>query len=148
MSTEQLTTTVRRMFDEVVNRGNLDLIHEIYAPNFVHHNAPPGLPAGIEGIRQSLMACRRAFPDWHETIDSIRVKDETVVVMSTIHGTHNGQWQGIAPTGRQITTRRVSILRAANGKIVERWGSQDDFGLMRQIGAIPTRQQLLTAFAG
>ena len=148
MSTEQLTSTLHRLYDEVVNRGNFELIPEIYAPNFVNHNTPPGTPAGVEGIRQSLTACRRAFTDWHETIDSIRIKDDKIVVMSTIRGTHTGQWRGIAPTGRQITARRVSILRAADGKIVERWGSQDDLSLMRQIGAIPTRQQLFMAFAG
>ena len=148
MSALQLTSTVRRMYEEVLNRGNLDILNEIYAAQFVNHNAPPGTPSGLEGIRQSVTACRRAFPDWHETIDTIRVKDDKIVIMSTMRGTHSGQWYGIAPTGRRIMARRVSILRAVNGKIVERWGSQDDFGLLRQIGAIPTRQQLLMAFAG
>ncbi len=144
----QLTWTVRRLFDEVVNRGNLDILNQIYATDFVDHNAPRGTPAGIEGVRQSRIAFRRAFPDWHETIDSIHVKDDKIVIMSTVRATHKGQWHGIAPTGRRITARRVSILRAAEGKIVERWGSQEDFGLMRQIGAIPTRQQLFIAVAG
>jgi predicted ester cyclase len=148
MSPVQLTWTIRRMFDEVANRGNLDILDEIYAPHFVNHNALPGTPTGIEGVRQSVMACRRAFPDWQETIDNIRVKDDKIVVMSTVRATHKGQWRGIAPTGRRITARRVSILRAVNGKIVERWGSQDDFSLMRQIGAFPTRQQLFMALAG
>ena len=147
MSTEQLTSTIHRMFDEVVNRGNFEVINEIYAPQYVNHNTPPGIPTGIDGIRHLLTTCRRAFPDWHESVDSIRVKDDKIVVMSTVTGTHMGHWYGIAATGRQIMARRVSVLRTADGKIVERWGSQDDLTLMRQIGAIPTRHQLM-AFAG
>ena len=50
-------------------------------------------------------------------------------------GTHEGDFQGVAPTGRRIEARGVQIARFADGEIVERWGSSDELGIMRQIGA-------------
>jgi predicted ester cyclase len=58
-----------------------------------------------------------------------------------MHGTHRGDFQGIAPTGKSITQTGIDILRLAGGKVSERWGEFDNLGLMQQLGVIPAPGQ-------
>jgi predicted ester cyclase len=59
----------------------------------------------------------------------------------TAGGTHQGVWLGIPPTGKQFTETGIYIFRMAGGKVVERWGNQDDLGMMQQLGLVPTPGQ-------
>ena len=54
----------------------------------------------------------------------------------TITGTHNGPLSGIPPTGKKVKARGMQIARFKDGKIVERWGSSDELGILKQIGVI------------
>ncbi len=78
---------------------------------------------------------RSAFPDRRVSVDRL-VQNETDVAMAyTIHGTHKGEFAGIAPTGKAMTARGVQVARFENGLIVERWGSSDELGILKQLGA-------------
>ena len=74
---------------------------------------------------------RAAFPDLTVTVDRL-VQTETDIAMA---GTHHGEFAGIAPTGRHITARGMQIGRFEDGKIVERWGSSDELGILLKLGA-------------
>lgn len=81
------------------------------------------------------LGLRAAFPDLTVTVDRL-VQTETDIAMAyTIHGTHHGEFAGIAPTGRLITARGMQIARFEDGKIVERWGSSDELGILLKLGA-------------
>jgi predicted ester cyclase len=60
--------------------------------------------------------------------------DDNVAIAYTLTGTHRGDFMGIAPTGRKVSARGVQIARFENGKLVERWGSSDQLGILQQIG--------------
>ena len=136
-SIQQNETIIRRLIEEIINKGDFAAIDEVYDARFVNHDAPPGAPVGLEGVRQQVMTFRSAFPDCQETIDAITAKGDTIIVRSTVQGTHTGRWMGIAPTGKPIRAMRINILRTDGGKIVEQWGNSGDGDLMRQLGAIP-----------
>ena len=52
-------------------------------------------------------------------------------------GTHTGELQGIAPTGKVVSIGAMSVQRLAGGKIVEMWDFTDEMGMMQQLGVIP-----------
>lgn len=116
--------------------SDLAIIDEIIAPDFVSHSAPPGIPAGREGVRQWLMLFRNAFSDLYAHTQDIVVGEDKVVLRFLGGGTHDGDFFGIPPTGKHAEMTGINILRIANGQIVEHWGNSDDMGFMRQLGVI------------
>ncbi len=140
-SAEQTEIIIRQFIEAIINPRNSAAFDELYDPHFVNHDTAPGASVGIEGLRQHYRLFRAAFPDYWETIDSIISRGDTLVVRSTMYGTHRGAWKGILPTGRRVRATRLRILRIVNGKIAEGWGSIEPVGLMQQLGAIPPRGQ-------
>jgi steroid delta-isomerase-like uncharacterized protein len=84
-----------------------------------------------------VMTFRTAFPDWVETVDEVIAEGDKVVIRVTGRGTHEGEFQGIPPTGRQVIATGVGIGRIENGRIAEAWAAYDALGLMQQLGAVP-----------
>lgn len=130
-------TIMRRALKEVVNKGNLDLIDELVSPDFVDHTPFPGLPPDREGVRQSIGMLREAFPNLEITIEDLIAEGDKVVSRQTLRGTHQGEFMGIPPTGKQATWTGILIFRIADGKIVDQWIEQDQLGLMQQLGVVP-----------
>jgi predicted ester cyclase len=79
---------------------------------------------------------RAAFPDLQIRIDDIIAEGQMVAFRWTSSGTHRGELFGTQPTGKQITTSGISILRTAGGKVAEDWVNWDTLGLLQQIGAV------------
>jgi steroid delta-isomerase-like uncharacterized protein len=139
MSTEANKSIVRRLFDEAFGQGNLAVLDEIIAPDQVNGGpgALPGMPSGPEGSKMLISTYRNAFPDLHFTIDEQVAEGNTVVTRWTAHGTHNGEFAGIPPTGKTATVVGIGLDRVEDGKIVESWGLFDQFGMLQQLGVIP-----------
>jgi steroid delta-isomerase-like uncharacterized protein len=135
MTEEEVSTLVNRFTDEAWNGGNLDLIDELFAADYVGHDAPrPDPVQGPEGMKDFLRMYHHAFSDAHITLDDVIVKDDKVVTRWTGRGTHDGDLMGIPPTGTKIEFVGIRIFRVAEGKIAEGWVVWDTFGLMRQLG--------------
>jgi predicted ester cyclase len=126
------TDVVRALYEQVYSQGSLDLIDELYAPNYVEHQADS--PAGREGVRSSLGALRAGIPDLTVTIEDITTAGDTVWVRSTMRGTHEGTIFGIPATGRVIEAAWFDVYQVVNGTIVAHWGVGDELGLMQQLG--------------
>jgi steroid delta-isomerase-like uncharacterized protein len=142
MSTEQSKALVRRMVEEIFNRGNVSLADEFLAPDFIEREElPPGIPSGREGVIQMTAMLRSAFPDFKATIDDIIAEGDKVVIRQTWTGTHKGEFMGVPPTGKSVSFGVIDIIRVAGGKFVEHWGQMDSMGLMQQRGAIPAPGQ-------
>ena len=141
MTVEENKAIVRRVFEEVWNTGNLALIDELYAADYVRHNAPPDRPGGPAGEKQHRALFRAAFPDLHITADDMVAEGDRVAVRYTWRGTHQGAELGIAPTGKQVTMSGIAIHRIVAGKIAELWVVGDELGLMQQLGVIPPATQ-------
>ena len=123
-TTERNKAVARRVFDEVVNRGRLDLIDEIYAPDVVDHDPLPGAPEGIEGIRYSIGGMRAAMPDLEVTVEDISAHGDTVVVHNTWRGTQRGLI-GFAGRSRNMCSNGIVIFTLRDDRIVERWAMTD-----------------------
>ena len=138
MSTEQNKALVHRLVEEFFNRGNTSQVDEIFAPNFAEREElPPGVPGGIEGVKQMVVMLHSAFPDFKATVDDILAEGDKVVVRQTWSGTQKGEWMGVPPTGKSVSIGVIDIIRLADGKVVEHWGQMDSMGMMMQLGAIP-----------
>jgi len=129
----------KRYGEEVFNQGNLATADELLADDVVDHDPAPGQPAGAEGMKQFATMLRGAFPDLHAEIDEIIEEGDIVAFRYTVSGTHEGEFNGIAPTGRKIQVRAMEFLRFSDGKMVERWGVTDQIGLLEQLGALPSQ---------
>jgi len=140
MSTDTNKAVSRRFLMEIFGQGKLAVADEIIALDYVNAGpgALPGLPPGPEGSKQLVMVYRNAFPDVQFTIDEQIAEGDKVVTRWTAHGTHKGELAGIPPTGKSATVTGMGVDRIVNGKIVESWGLFDQFGMMQQLGVIPT----------
>ncbi len=135
---ENNKVVVRRLLDEVWNKGNLSLVDELFTPNFEFHDAStPDLGRGPESEKKRVTLYRNAFPDLRITIEDMIAEGETVVTRWSCRGTHKGDLSGIAPTGKQITISGITVGRFANGKIAQGYANWDALGLMQQLGVVP-----------
>lgn len=137
MGVEENKALVRSLFEEVINPGELDRADEFLGAGFVEHDPAPGQAPGVEGFKQVIAMLRSAFPDLRITIEDLVAEADKVSVRLTVRGTHRDEFQGIPPTDRQVAWAGISIIRIADGKVVERWFQSDVLGLRRQIGAVP-----------
>ena len=139
MSAEEYKRISRRVVEEAFAEGNVDVIDELVAEDFVNHDtsAPPGLPPGREGLKELVRFYQTAFPDAQVVVDDQIAEGDRVVTRYTARGTHQGDFAGLPPTGRQITSSGISIDRIEGGKIVESWNEFNQLGLLQQLGAIP-----------
>jgi steroid delta-isomerase-like uncharacterized protein len=141
MSTEENKAKVRRMIEEVWNKGDLAVVDELVAPNYVYHFPGREEIKGPEGLKQFATIIRTAFPDFHITIDDMVAEGDEVACRYTYQGTHKGEFLGIAPTGKQFKATGIMISHASGDKEVEVWESIDRIGMLQQIGIIPPMGQ-------
>jgi hypothetical protein len=116
------TDLVRRLVTDVMNGGQLDLLTELCTPSL----APK--------LRRAFDEFRSAFPDWHQDVREVVSDGHTVVARMRCTGTHQGPWQGLAPTGRQMRVDEVYFFRVADDRITGLWGLEDTWTRMRQLG--------------
>ncbi len=137
MSTEDNKVLMRRAYEEVYNQRDLAVLDELCDPDFVYHSASMTIQ-GLEAYKHFASLLFSAFPDGRFNIEDMIAEGDRVVVRHTFRGTHQGDFRGIPPTGKQVTTTAIVISRIANGKAIEAWFNGDDLGRMQQLGIIPT----------
>jgi steroid delta-isomerase-like uncharacterized protein len=139
---------VRRLFDEVWNKGQQQIADELFAPTYTHHDSStPDAGRGPESEKKRVTIYRNAFPDLRLTVEDLTAEGETVTARWSCHGTHKGDLNGIAPTGRQFTISGISVARFTNGKMVEGWVNWDALGMMQQLGIVQELGKAKTAVA-
>ena len=129
-----------RLFDEEFwNKGNLAAADELMTAGATI--VLPGMgQVDLTQLKAFAASLRGAFPDWFSTTDELMAEGARVAERWTGRGTHQGEFQGIAPTGRQITVPGFVFYRVASGKITEFRGLFDGLALMQQLGAIPDQK--------
>lgn len=123
----------RRVIEEGFSDGDVSVIDEIAAPEFVEHQYGIS-PQNAVGVKESIEALHRAFPDFSLTVEETVSSDETVWGRMTGTGTHRGELGSIPPTGKEIEVTVIDIMRFEDGKLVEHWGVADRFAMMDQLG--------------
>jgi steroid delta-isomerase-like uncharacterized protein len=135
MAAEQNKALVRRFYEEVWHKGNVEIADEVFAPDYVRHDLRPTQSApGPEGQKQIARAFRTAFPDLRFDVEIVIAEGDHVVARWTASGTHAGIWGDVEPTGRFVTFSAVNIFRFENGRVAEIWNHRDDLGLQEQLG--------------
>ena len=138
--TNDLMAMTQRSIEEAWNKGDLSVADELFAADVVH-TGPPSTGAvtnGIEEQKQFITAVRTAFPDVKFTIDrGMLARANRVTVQWTFSGTHQGEFMGVAATGKKVTNSGISILTFAKGKIVDTYAMWDPLNLWRQLGVDP-----------
>ena len=136
--TQERNKAVWRRFVDIDARQAYDELDEVFAPDFVGHDLPPGLPHGPQGLRQFRESTRAAFPDARTTIQQLLADGDHVIARFTVAGAHLGPLMGFAPTGKHFELSLIEIARFRDGKIVERWTERDFLKLLQQLGLAPS----------
>jgi steroid delta-isomerase-like uncharacterized protein len=135
MFTEQNKAIVLQFYKAFDDR-QMDQALKLLAQNFVAHLAGIPEPLDGEGFKRFGMTFYLAFSQGRHVFDEVIVSGERVVTCGTFTATHLGEFQGLPPTGKQISLSIMHIDRVENGKIVEHWGQGDALGLMQQLGIV------------
>ena len=133
---EAAKAVVRRNTEEVQSKGNFELFEELFADDFLDHTPQPGRTPDKAGARELYHVLCEAFPDFHAEIHWQAADGDLVTTYKTYHGTHQGLFFGIAPTGREIHFETVDAMRVRNGQIIEHWGVANLLSLLQQLGAV------------
>ncbi len=138
MSVQDNKALLRRFFTEVVGEGNLDLIDELVADDFVEHEEFPGLPTtGPAAPKAVLGMFLSAFSGLEMTADDMIAEGDKVVARGTMTGTHTGEFMGIPPTNKSFEVQFIDIIEIRDGKAVAHWGVTDEAAMMQQLGLAP-----------
>jgi predicted ester cyclase len=130
--TEEHTELIDRVWEEAIEKGEMAVVDEPLASDYVLHTpASPEPIRGPEGLKQYKRTLREAFPDMSVTIEDRVVGEDSVVDRYRMRGTHEGEFNGVAPTGTEVEFTGI-IHYLEDGKVVE----FDLFGLMHQLGVV------------
>jgi len=124
MSTEENKELVRRFFDERWNHGNFDVYDEMFAPGL-----------DIKGEKEWIRSIYASFGNIQVTILDLLAEGDQVALHWRFAATHQGDYLGVAATGKQVTFQGMALLRIVDGKIVEDMGYWDDLSILQQLGA-------------
>lgn len=129
-------TIIRQLIEEPW-KGNMGVIDQYVAPDYIGHDAAEREPIrGIDGFRANLQKYIDSFSG-AITVDDQIAEGQKVATRWTGRGTHTGEISGIAPTGRDVTVTGITIARIENDKLIEDHTTWDTLGMLVQIGAIP-----------
>jgi predicted ester cyclase len=135
VTTEENKGVARRFFEEVVREGKLDVIDEICAPNYRLYATLSGSDAiDRDQLKELVRSWRSSFAGGRVAIVDIVAEGDLVAARMHETGTHTGDFQGIQPSGNEVSYGSMTFLRVIDGKIVEHWGMLDMPTLLKQIG--------------
>ena len=135
MTTETNKALTRQFLERAFNEGNLAIVDEALAQDGIDHQEPLGTNFAAH-LKAVVTMLRTAFPDLHFEIHAMLAEGELVAFRSTMTGTHRGPFQGLLPTGKQISVAHMHFVRYVDGKTSDLWHVWDMAGLMRQLGTV------------
>jgi predicted ester cyclase len=128
----------RRVFEDGLNRADDAVFEKLVAPDYINHEGGDMLlqatgPRDWSDVQARLSA---SFPDVAWQVLRTVAQDDHVWVETRMSGTHEGDFFGVAPTGRHFEVRQVHMLRLHDDQIKEHWAVRDDLGVLVQLGAL------------
>jgi steroid delta-isomerase-like uncharacterized protein len=128
---------VRRFIEETINQGQIDSAAQFVWENMVEQVPFPGQGPGLEGLKDVLRGMRTGFPDLHFSVEEQIAEGDKVVTRFEWTGTHQGEFLGVAATGRSVKVWGIVIDRLESGRIKDTRIIMDTLGLMMQLGVFP-----------
>ena len=143
MGVEENKAVVRRFVEEVQSQHKVELVDELFDPDYIDHAVPLGMPParGTGYFKQFYNAMLQAFPDLHATIHDQIAEGDKVTTRKAFRGTHRGEFMGIPPTDKKSELLVIDIFRVTDGRLAEHWGTWDNLSLLQQLGAMPASGQ-------
>jgi predicted ester cyclase len=135
MSIQDDNKALVRRFIDYVNNDPFAPIDEFFASSYRYHNASVPEVKNLQGVKDFNAAAYSAFPDIRITIEDMVAEGDKVVYRGSARGTHQGEFMGIAPTGKQISFTSTVVSRIADGRFQEDWESLDLLNVLQQLGA-------------
>jgi len=130
----------RKAFEEFFIQRDMESVERNYSPNYIQHNqmvaawaTAQGL-SPIEGVKRFFSGFFMAFPDFAPTIAHLYAEDDKVFAFVTWHNTHQGEFQGVPPTGKQVVIETAEIMRIENGQFVEHWDVVNELEMLKTLG--------------
>ena len=125
--TEENKAIARRVY-EIISTGDFDRTEEIVDREAPDNELRPGDPPAklIDTFKETFSEAREGFPDLTISVEDVMAEGDRVTARVTMRGTHQGEFQGIARTGKRVEVRAIDMFRIEDGKIVEHWGHADD----------------------
>ncbi len=135
MTTEDNKAIVRRMLEEVLMGGRVELVDDFFSPDFVQF----GQRVGSGQFKEVVIAIHTAFPGVRGVIEHLVAEDDLVVCDLAVQGTRRGPFPfpGVGvlpPTGKSYAIRHCHWFRVADGKITKHWAVRNDLGHLTQLG--------------
>ncbi len=139
-SPEANNAIAEKFFNSVWNKGDFSVLDSLISPDAIDHSTVGGKPKtekGSASFRAIVSMFRSAMPDIKLTIEDEVFTDDRVVHRWILTGTDTGGVMGMPPSGKELTFSGTTIVRMADGKIIERWANVDELGLLQQLGVVP-----------
>jgi len=137
MSNESNRAVVHRYYEDVLNRGNVDLLETIVRPDHVEHDPLPGQGGGgLAGFRKRVEMLRDGLKPQF-TIEQMVAEGDTVVVRWPNRGQHVAPFLVIPPTNKAFTIAGIDIHTLKDGKLAEHRHVVDQLSMMQQLGLVP-----------
>lgn len=142
MTPEEIKEWMLRMDKEIYEKKNLDAADEIYSQDVVRHSpAVPEPIRGLEAWKERVREIQAAFPDVEISVEDIIVEENKAAQRWVMKGTHQGEFNGIPATGKQVTFTGINFARIEDGKVAEQWTEVNLLGLLQQLGVAPGPEQ-------
>jgi predicted ester cyclase len=138
-STDDNKRLVRRALEEIYTNGDLELADELIHADYADHEpAHPDRPGGPESVKETVRSLHGSFGELRFEVEDEMAEGDKVFQLATMSGRHTGPLMGHEPTGKAFAVRHMYLWRIADGRIAEHWGTRDDFGMLAQLGLMPT----------
>lgn len=137
---EAVNKSIFMQFHNAMNTCDIEFIEktidEFIVPDVQIGTPLPVAASGAAAFKEVWRILLRTYPDIHLTVEDLIAEGDKVVGRTVVTGTQQGEFMGVAPTGKRVTYNEIFILRMTDGRIIEVWGVVDIFAQMRQIGVI------------
>jgi steroid delta-isomerase-like uncharacterized protein len=137
--TDETTALIHRWFEEIWNKGRIEAVDEMLAPDCISHGltGPDGNPPiGPSAFVAVVRSFRTAFPDLRIIVEETVTEGDKVAVRCLATGTHTGKWISLEPTNRPVAISGMCMVRVQDGKIAEAWNNFDFVAMYRQLGVL------------
>ncbi len=149
MPLEAKKALARRYFEDAPY--NPDTCDEIFAPKVLFHalvrTDKPEITSSPKGEKEAYAKLKSVWGDLRIKIDEVIAEGDRVVVVWTSTSVHQGEYQGMPATGKQVINRGINIFRIENGRIAEVWDTWDRLGVWQQLGVLPDLKTAVGAAA-
>lgn len=135
---EQNKTIAKRAFEEILGKGNFNLVRELYAKDFVNHGIHHD--ATLDEDQAALKGWHQAFPDLSILPEKLIAEGDLVTVYWIARGTNTGTGNDLPATGKSVELAGITIWRIVDGRIKEEWSAFDQLSMRQQLGLLPPDQ--------